>query len=60
MYVVVAVLAGSLSRTQRKARQRLEAAGAELSAAYKKLNETFDQLRHSDRLAALGQLQQPS
>jgi signal transduction histidine kinase len=56
MYVVVAVLAGSLSRTQRKARQRLEAAGAELSAAYKKLNETFDQLRHSDRLAALGQL----
>jgi two-component system sensor histidine kinase HydH len=56
MYMVVAVLAGSLSRTQRKARQRLEAAGAELSAAYKKLNETFDQLRHSDRLAALGQL----
>ena len=56
MYMVVAVLAGSLSRTQRKARQRLEAAGAELSAAYQKLNETFDQLRHADRLASLGQL----
>jgi signal transduction histidine kinase len=56
MYMVVAVLAGSLSRTQRKARQKLEAAAAELSAAYQKLNETFDQLRHSDRLASLGQL----
>ncbi len=56
MYMAVAVLAGSLSRAQRKARQRLEAAGAELSAAYQKLNETFDQLRHSDRLASLGQL----
>ncbi len=56
MYLVVAVLAGSLSRVQRKARQRLEAAGAELSAAYKKLNETFEQLRHSDRLASLGEL----
>ncbi len=56
MYIAVAVLAGSLSRAQRKARQRLEAASAELSAAYQKLNETFDQLRHSDRLASLGQL----
>lgn len=54
MYLVVAVLAGSLSRVQRKARQRLEAAGAELSAAYQRLNQTFDQLRHSDRLASLG------
>jgi signal transduction histidine kinase len=56
MYMAVAVLAGSLSRAQRKARQRLEAASAELSAAYQKLNETFDRLRHSDRLASLGQL----
>jgi two-component system sensor histidine kinase HydH len=56
MYLAVAVLVGSLSRAQRRARQRLEAAGAELSAAYQKLNETFDQLRHSDRLASLGQL----
>lgn len=56
MYMAVAVLTGSLSRAQRKARQRLEAAGAELSTAYQKLNETFDQLRHSDRLASLGQL----
>ncbi len=56
MYLVVAILAGTLSRVQRKARQRLEAAGEELSAAYRKLNDTFDQLRHSDRLASIGQL----
>lgn len=56
MYMAVAVLIGALSRNQRKARERLEAAGAELTAAYKKLNETFDQLRQSDRLASLGQL----
>jgi two-component system sensor histidine kinase HydH len=56
MYMAVAVLAGSLSRAQRKSRQKLEASSAELSAAYQKLNETFDQLRHSDRLASLGQL----
>jgi signal transduction histidine kinase len=56
MYIAVAVLAGSLSRAQRKARQKLEAAGAELSAAYQKLNETVDRLRQSDRLASLGRL----
>jgi signal transduction histidine kinase len=56
MYLAVAVLVGSLSRAQRKAREKLEAAGAELSAAYQKLNETFDRLRQSDRLASLGRL----
>jgi signal transduction histidine kinase len=56
MYLAVAILAGSLSRVQRRARERLETAGAELSAAYQKLNEAYEQLRHSDRLASLGQL----
>jgi len=56
MYLVLAILVGYLSRLQRKSRERLETAGAELSAAYKRLNETFDQLRHADRLASLGQL----
>jgi signal transduction histidine kinase len=56
MYLVLAMLVGYLSRLQRKSRERLETAGAELSAAYKRLNETFDQLRHADRLASLGQL----
>jgi two-component system sensor histidine kinase HydH len=56
MYLVIAVLVGYLSKIQRKTREHLEAAGAELSTAYKKLNDTFDQLRHSDKLASLGRL----
>lgn len=56
VYFVVAILTGSLSRIQRRARERLETASTELSVAYSKLNETFDHLRHADRLAALGQL----
>jgi len=56
MYFVIAILVGYLSRLQRKTRESLEKAGAELAAAYEKLNNTFDQLRHADRLALLGQL----
>jgi two-component system sensor histidine kinase HydH len=56
MYLIIAVLVGYLSQAQRKTRERLENAGSQLKAAYQKLNETFDQLRHSDRLASLGQL----
>lgn len=56
MYLVIALLVGYLSRLQRKTRQSLEKTGAELATAYKKLSDTFDQLRHADRLAALGQL----
>jgi two-component system sensor histidine kinase HydH len=55
MYFVIAGLVGYLSRFQRRTRERLEKAGTELAAAYKKLNDTFDQLRHADRLALLGQ-----
>jgi signal transduction histidine kinase len=56
MYLTIAMLVGYLSQVQRKTRERLEKAGAELKTAYQKLNETFDQLRHSDRLASLGRL----
>jgi signal transduction histidine kinase len=56
MYLIVAALLGYLSRAQRKTREQLENAGSQLKDAYQKLNETFDQLRHSDRLASLGQL----
>lgn len=56
MYLVIAVLVGYLSKVQRKTRERLERAGTELQEAYQKLNAAFDQLRHSDRLASLGQL----
>ena len=50
MYFVIAVLVGYLSQLQRKTRGRLEKAGSELKEAYQKLNETFERLRHSDRL----------
>jgi two-component system sensor histidine kinase HydH len=56
MYFVIAVLVGYLSQLQRKTRGRLEKAGSELKEAYQKLNETFERLRHSDRLASLGRL----
>jgi len=56
MYFVIAALVGYLSLVQRKTREQLESAGSQLKAAYQKLNETFDQLRHSDRLASLGRL----
>jgi two-component system, NtrC family, sensor histidine kinase HydH len=56
MYLIIAALVGYLSQIQRKTREQLENAGSQLRAAYQKLNETFDQLRHSDRLASLGQL----
>jgi two-component system, NtrC family, sensor histidine kinase HydH len=56
MYLIIAALVGYLSQVQRKTREQLENAGSQLKAAYQKLNETFDQLRHSDRLASLGQL----
>jgi two-component system sensor histidine kinase HydH len=56
MYLVIAALVGYLSQRQRKTREQLEDAGTQLKAAYQKLNETFDHLRHSDRLASLGQL----
>jgi two-component system sensor histidine kinase HydH len=56
MYFVMATLIGYLSRLQRKTRESTEKAAAELASAYQKLNDTFDQLRHADRLALLGQL----
>ncbi|HYK91335.1 MAG TPA: ATP-binding protein [Acidobacteriota bacterium] len=56
MYLLVSLLLGYLSRNQRKARERLETTAAELTAAYERLNQTFDQLRQSERLASLGQL----
>jgi two-component system, NtrC family, sensor histidine kinase HydH len=56
MYLVIALLVGYLSRYQRRSRENLERARSQLAEAYKKLNDAFDQLRHADRLALLGQL----
>jgi two-component system, NtrC family, sensor histidine kinase HydH len=56
MYFVIAIIVGYLSRYQRKTTRKLEKARNDLAEAYKKLNDTFEQLRHADRLALLGQL----
>jgi two-component system sensor histidine kinase HydH len=56
MYHVVAVVIGFLSLKDRRQREGLEKMSQELARAYDQLQETFDQLRRADRLAALGQL----
>ncbi len=56
MYLAIGVLVGCLSRVQRKTRESLKKAGSEAAGAHKKLSETFDQLRHADRLALMGEL----
>ncbi len=56
LYHVVALIIGVLSQRERGQRRKLERTSAELSDAYEKLRQTFEQLRQSDRLAALGEL----
>jgi signal transduction histidine kinase len=56
LYHVVALIIGFLSQRERRQRKKLEHTSAELSEAYEKLRQTFEQLRQSDRLAALGEL----
>jgi signal transduction histidine kinase len=56
LYHVIALIIGILSQRERRQRRNLERTSAELSAAYEKLRQTFEQLRQSDRLAALGEL----
>ena len=56
LYHVIAVIIGVLSQRERRQRKRLERTSSELSEAYEKLRQTFEQIRKSDRLAALGEL----
>ncbi|MGW8179395.1 MAG: sensor histidine kinase [bacterium] len=56
LYHVVALIIGVLSQRERSQRRHLERTSDELSEAYEKLRQTFEQLRQSDRLAALGEL----
>ncbi|MFQ5741300.1 MAG: sensor histidine kinase, partial [Acidobacteriota bacterium] len=56
LYYVVAVIIGFLAGRERKQRRHLERVSEELGRAHEELKAAFDQLRHSDRLAALGQL----
>lgn len=56
LYHLTALIIGFLASKDRKQRDKLESASRELSAAYEKLQDTFEQLRRADRLAALGEL----
>jgi signal transduction histidine kinase len=56
MFQVVGLVVGALAETEKRQRQRLERTSEELARAYRKLQESFEQLRRADRLAALGQL----
>jgi signal transduction histidine kinase len=56
LYNVIALLIGFLSLRERRHREKLEKTSDELSRAYQRLRSAFEQLKQSDRLAALGQL----
>lgn len=56
LYHVVALTIGFLSHKERRQRKKLEATSRQLSEAYAQLQNTFEQLRKADRLAALGEL----
>lgn len=56
LYHVVALIIGFLSDRERRQRKKLEVTSRELAEAYSRLQDTFEQLRNADRLAALGQL----
>jgi len=56
LYHALALVIGFLAQKDRRRRQELEKATAELAEAYRKLQATYEQLKRADRLAALGQL----
>lgn len=56
LYNVIGLLIGFLSLRERRHREKLERTSGELSQAYQRLQSAFEQLKQSDRLAALGQL----
>jgi signal transduction histidine kinase len=56
LYHVIALLVGFLSLRERRHREKLEKTSDELSRAYQRLSSAVEQIKRSDRLAALGQL----
>lgn len=56
LYHAVALIIGFLSLKDRRHRDKLENTSRELSEAYRELQRTFEHLKKTDRLAALGQL----
>jgi len=56
LYHVIGALTGFLIRAERRQRQALEKTTAELQRAYQRIEDSFEQLKQADRLAALGEL----
>lgn len=56
LYHFIGVLTGFLAQAERRQRQALEKTTAELQRAYQRIEESFEQMKQADRLAALGQL----
>ncbi len=56
LFHALALIIGFLSQKDRRHREKLEKTSQELSEAYEKLQSTFEQLKKTDRLAALGRL----
>lgn len=54
--VLVGVITGMLSTTEKRQRRHLERAMEDLSAAYERLQRAFDELKRSERMSMLGQL----
>jgi signal transduction histidine kinase len=56
LYHLLALIIGFLALKERNQRRKLEQTSKKLGEAYDQLQNTFEQLRKADRLAALGQL----
>jgi signal transduction histidine kinase len=56
MFQVVGLVVATLAEAEKRQRRRLERTSKELAHAYQQLQESFEIIRRSDRLSALGQL----
>lgn len=56
MLNIIAVVTGVLSDLETRQRRRYEKTSLELKEAYRKLQDSFEQVRRVDRLSALGEL----
>jgi len=56
LFHAIGALTGFLAQAERRQRQALEKTTAELQRAYQRIEQSFEQMKQADRLAALGQL----
>ncbi|MBE9505017.1 MAG: sensor histidine kinase [Proteobacteria bacterium] len=56
MFNLIGIVTGILSDLETRQRKKYEEASSELKEAYQKLQDSFEQVRRSDRLSALGEL----